>query len=344
MRNEGRGLDDHDGIGAIDMNMKLFLRAGAFITALALSAGSAAFAQPYPSKSVRWVVGYSAGGGSDVLARTVAVQLSKQLGQQVLIDNRPGGAQVIAAEIVKESPPDGYTVLTGDNGTLVYNTALFNNLPYDPQKDFAPVGLMARFPLVLVANPAAGWNSAKDLVEAIRKAPGTIDYASAGIGSPHHLAMEMLKESARLDITHIAYKGAAPAIQGVLSGQVPLMVVDTATGGPMLKAGRLQPLAVFSKERLPAFPDVPTLMELGYTDIETFAWQGMVVPAGTPKEVVAKLSGELQKALRTPEVEHKLREIGIEPFPSDAQTMAKYLGEELRYWPKLIRERHISLD
>lgn len=314
------------------------------VAMLSVATAGLAFAQPYPSKPVRWVVAYAAGGGSDVLARTVASQLSKQLGQQIVIDNRPGGATNIAAEMVAKAPADGYTVFTADNGTLIYNTALFKKLPYEPQKDFAPVGLMARFPLVLASNPDAGFNSAKDLVEAIRKSPGKINYASAGIGSPHHLAMEMLKERAKLDITHVAYKGAAPALQDVVGGQVPTMVVDTASGLQMLKAGKLKPLAVFSKTRLPSLPDVPTLIELGYTDIEAFAWQGMVVPAATPKDIVAKLSAELQKAIETPAIKAKIQEIGLEPIASDPNAMTSHWASESKYWPKLIRERQITLD
>lgn len=314
------------------------------VAMLGVAAAGLAFAQSYPSKPVRWVVAYAAGGGSDVLARTVASQLSKQLGQQIVIDNRPGGATNIAAEMVAKAPADGYTVFTADNGTLIYNTALFKKLPYEPQKDFAPVGLMARFPLVLASNPDAGFNSAKDLVEAIRKSPGKISYASAGIGSPHHLAMEMLKERAKLDITHVAYKGAAPALQDVVGGQVPTMVVDTASGLQMLKSGKLKPLAVFSKTRLPSLPDVPTLIELGYTDIEAFAWQGMVVPAATPKDIVAKLSAELQKAIETPAIKAKIQEIGLEPIASDPNAMTSHWASESKYWPKLIRERQITLD
>lgn len=314
------------------------------VAMLSVAAAGLAFAQPYPSKPVRWVVAYAAGGGSDVLARTVASQLSKQLGQQIVVDNRPGGATNIGAEMVAKAPADGYTVFTADNGTLIYNTALFKKLPYEPQKDFAPVGLMARFPLVLASNPDAGFNSAKDFVEAVRKSPGKINYASAGIGSPHHLAMEMLKERAKLDVTHVAYKGAAPALQDVVGGQVPTMVVDTASGLQMLKSGKLRPLAVFSRTRLPLLPDVPTLIELGYTDIEAFAWQGMVVPAATPKDVVAKLSAELQKAIETPAIKARIQEIGLEPIASDPSAMTSHWASESKYWPKLIRERQITLD
>ena len=301
-------------------------------------------ADTYPSKALRWIVAYAPGGGSDVLARTVGEQLSTQVGQPVVVDNRPGGATIIGAEVVAKAPADGYTIFTADNGTLVFNTALFRKLPYDPVKDFAPVGLMARFPLLLAVNPSSGYASAKDLIEAMRKEPGKVSYASPGVGSPHHLAMEMLKQRAKFDATHVAYKGMAPAVQDVVGGQLPLIVVDTAAGNAMIKAGKLKVLATFSKTRLASMPDVPTLMELGYTDVEAAAWQGLVVPAGTPKEIVDKLSAELQKAINAPTVRTRLLELGVEPTPSDPPTMAAHWRSESTYWPKFIQERHITLE
>lgn len=301
-------------------------------------------ADTYPSKPVRWVVAYAAGGGSDALARTVGTQLSAQLGQSVLIDNKPGGATVIGAENVAKSPGDGYTVFTADNGTLVFNTALFKKLSYDPQKDFTAVGMMARFPLLLAVNPNAGYADVKALLEAAKANPGKLSFGSPGVGSPHHLAMEMLKSRAKLDMIHIAYRGAAPAIQDVVGGQLPLMVVDSAAGMQMIKAGKLKPLATFSKTRLAALPDVPSLMELGYTDVEAVAWQGLVVPSATPKDIVAKLSVELQKAIQSEPVRAQFMTMGIEPTPSDAAAMQKHWSQESQYWPRLIRERGISLD
>ncbi|MCE1190861.1 MAG: tripartite tricarboxylate transporter substrate binding protein [Acidovorax sp.] len=301
-------------------------------------------ADAYPSKPIRWVVAYAAGGGSDALARAVGTQLSAQLGQSVLIDNKPGGATVIGAENVAKSPGDGYTVFTADNGTLVFNTALFKKLSYDPQKDFTAVGMMARFPLLLAVNPNAGYADVKALLEAAKANPGKLSFGSPGVGSPHHLAMEMLKSRAKLDMVHIAYRGAAPAIQDVVGGQLPLMVVDSAAGMQMIKAGKLKPLATFSKSRLAALPDVPSLMELGYTDVEAVAWQGLVVPSATPKDIVAKLSTELQKAIQSEPVRTQFAAMGIEPTPSDAAAMQKHWAQESQYWPRLIRERGISLD
>ena len=317
------------------------------LMAAALVASSyfgAAHADNYPSKPVRWVVAYAAGGGSDALARAVGVQLSTQLGQPVLIDNKPGGATVIGAENVAKSPGDGYTVFTADNGTLVFNTALFKKLSYDPQKDFTSIGMMARFPLLLAVNPNAGYADVKALIAAAKANPGKLSFATPGVGSPHHLAMEMLKARNNVDLVHVAYRGAAPAIQDVVGGQLPLMVVDSAAGMQMMKAGKLKPLATFSKSRLASMPDVPTLMELGYTDTEAVAWQGLVVPSSTPKEIVAKLSTELQKAIQSEAVRSQFATMGIEATPSDAATMQKHWAQEGQFWPRLIKERGISLD
>lgn len=309
-----------------------------------LLAPAAQAAEPYPTKPIRWVVPYSAGGGSDALARIVASQMSTQMGQQLVVDNRPGGAAVVGAGTVAKSPGDGYTVMSADNGPLVLNTALFKTLPYNPEKDFAPVGMMVRFPLLLVVNPASGYTSAKQLIEDMRSRPNKLSYASAGVGSPHHVAMEMLRARAKFDAVHVAYKGAAPAIQDVIGGQVPLTVVDTAAGMQMIKAGKLKVLATFGKSRLALMPEVPTLIELGYTDIEAEAWQGLIVPAATPADIIERLSAEMQKAVNTPSVRARLLDLGLDPVPSDPVAMAKRWKEDANFWPKLIRERNISLD
>lgn len=311
---------------------------------MACGSHGTASADAYPSKPIRWVVAYAAGGGSDALARTVGTQLAAQLGQSVLIDNKPGGATVIGAENVAKSPGDGYTIFTADNGTLVFNTALFKKLSYEPQKDFAPVGMMARFPLILAVNPAAGFSDTKSLLDAAKANPGKISFATPGIGSPHHLAMEMLKARNNLSMVHIAYRGGAPAVQDVVGGQLPVIVIDYATGLQMIKVGKLKPLATFSKSRLNALPNVPTLIELGYTDIEAVAWQGLVVPSSTPKDVVNKISVELQKTIQSEAIKSQLANMGIEAVPSDAASMQKHWMQENQYWPRLIRERGISLD
>ncbi len=298
----------------------------------------------YPSKPIRWVVGTAAGGGSDFVVRTVANQLSTQLGQTVIVDNRPGGGTTIAADLVAKSNPDGYTLLTADTGTIVFNTALFKKLPYNPEKDFAPVGMLAHFPLLLVTQTSSSFPTAKAAIDEIKRNPGVHGYASAGVGSPHHIAMEFAKDQAKLDVRHVPYKGAAPAIQDLVGGVVPFGVIDTAAGLPMIRAGKLKALATFTKDRIATLPDVPTLIELGYTQSEAPCWISMVVPSGTPSDVVTKLSTELAKALLNPEVQKKLRDFGLEPQPSSPAQMKAVWDQAGAYWPPLIRSKGITID
>ena len=298
----------------------------------------------FPTRPVRWIVPYPAGGGSDFLARTVGAQLEKQLGQPVVVENRPGAATMIGAEAVARANADGYTVLTADNGTLVFNAALYRKMPYDPAKDFAPVGLIARFPLILVANPAAGYKSAADLVAAARAQPGKMAYASVGAGSPHHLAMELIKQQSNIFALHIPYRGAAPAVQDVLGNQVPVMVIDTAVGLPYIRSDKLVALGVLAKQRLAALPNVPTLEEQGIRDTEVYAWQGMVVPAATPRDVVMRLSNELSRAVTAPDVIKKLQDFGLEPTPGTPEQMAAFVRVETERWHALIKQRGLTLE
>lgn len=304
---------------------------------------TAAETAPYPSRPLRWLVAYPAGGGSDFLARQVAPQLGRQLGQTVVIENRPGAAGIIGTEAAARAPADGHTMVFGDNGVMVFNPTLYRKLPYSPQ-DFAPVGFMARFPLILVAHPGSGLDSARQLLQAVKQHPGRYSYASPGAGSPHHLAMELLKERTGSFIVHIPYRGTAMAIQDVIGGQVPMMVVDTAGGMAQIRAGRVKALAVLSKQRIPQLPDVPTLAEAGVKDFEVFAWLGLYVPRDTPAEIVARLSGEMQKAVVVPEVKAKLEDFGLQVAPSGPQALADFVARETAFWQRLIRERRLGLD
>jgi tripartite-type tricarboxylate transporter receptor subunit TctC len=312
---------------------------------IALAAATVlAQAQTYPTKPVTWLVPYPPGGGSDVIARTIGAQLSKQLNQTVIIENKPGAATMIGAQAAARSAPDGYTIFSGDNATYVFNSALYKKMQYDPQKDFAPITLIARFPLLLVANPNAGFKNAKDLIEQVKRSPGKYNYASVGPGSPHHLAMEMIKQKTGAFIVHIPYRGAGPAVQDLLAGQVPMMVLDLATALPHIKTGKLTALAVASGNRLPSQPDVPTLKEIGLGDVEMYAWQGMAVPAGTPKEIVSRLNAEVTKAIAAPDVVKRLTELGVDPLSGTPEQMADYIKSETARWHALIKERRLTLD
>ncbi|HMC16022.1 MAG TPA: tripartite tricarboxylate transporter substrate binding protein [Albitalea sp.] len=322
---------------------QLLSRRSLLVAVLAAGAAAGAQADTWPAKPIRWVVAYPPGGGSDFLARQLAPQLGKQLGQTLVIDNRPGAAGIIGTDNAAKSAPDGYTIVTGDNGAMVFHSAMYKKLPYDP-KDLAPVGFMARFPLILAASPSAGFTSAKQLLDEVRKNPGKYSYASPGVGSPHHLAMELLKERTQSFIVHVPYRGTAPAVQDVIGGQVPMMVLDTAAGLPQIRAGKVKALAVMSPKRIPSLPDVPTLDELGVKGFDVTAWQGLFVPKGTPPEIVARLGAEMNKAITTPEVKARLEDFGLEVTPSDGPALNAFLQRENAFWHKLIKERGLSAE
>ena len=314
------------------------------LIAIPLVAPFAAQAQAWPSKPVRWLVPYPAGGGSDFLARTIGQQLSAQIGQPVLVDNKPGGNTAIAASDLVRSAPDGYTVLSADNGTLVFNPVLYKSLSYSPTKDLAPVTLMGRFPMILVVSPSVTAKDAKEFIAQAKAKADGINYASAGAGSPHHLAMELLKTEAGLKMIHAPYRGAAPALADVAGGQVPAMMVDLAAGAGFIKGGKVRPLAVASAKRLPQLPDVPTFAELGFKNVEAAALVGMVVPAATPADVVAALNKQVVAAIHAPDVHKKLIDFGVEPVGNTPAQFAELLKSESTRWHKLIRELNITLD
>ena len=315
------------------------------ITAIALLGGTvAAHAQSYPAKPIRWVVPYPAGGGSDFLARTIGQQLSQQISQPVTVDNKPGGNTAIAASEVARSAADGYTILSADNGTMVFNTALYSKLTYNPEKDLTPVTLMGRFPMILVVGPNSDVKDAKDFVAKAKAAPGKISYGSAGAGSPHHLAMEPLKVQGGLHMVHIPNRGAAPALTDLAGGQVAAMMVDLAAGAGFIKGGKVRPLAVANPTRLPQLPDVPTFAELGFKGVEASAQVGIVAPANTPADTVAALQKQVATAIQQPAIRQKLIDFGIEPVGSTPQQYAELIRTEVQRWHQLIREQKISLD
>jgi tripartite-type tricarboxylate transporter receptor subunit TctC len=315
------------------------------LSVIALSMSLTAQGQVYPAKPVRLVVPYPAGGGTDFFARAVGAQLATQLGQPVVVENKPGAATIVGTQEVVKSPADGYTLLLGDTATFAVNPSLYKKLPYDPVKDLAPVTMTGRFALLLVVNPsklAAG--SVNDLVEIAKKAPGKIDFASPGPGSPHHLAMEMFKQRTGTQFTHVPYKGAGPAIQDLLGGQVPLMFLDLAAGAPQIKSGKPKALAVASDKRIAALPDLPTVSEAGIAGFEAWAWQALAVPAGTPRDVIAKLNAEFRKAMAVPELRQKLVDAGIDPLQSSPEDASAYMRSESIKWAKVISEGKITVE
>ncbi|URI11961.1 tripartite tricarboxylate transporter substrate binding protein [Aquincola tertiaricarbonis] len=310
-----------------------------------LGTASSAFAQAaaYPSKPIRWLVPYAAGGGSDFLARTVAQSLSAKTGQQVIVENKPGGNTAIAASETARSAADGYTVLSADNGTMVFNPALYKSLTYNV-KDLAPVTLMGRFPMILVVGPSSTASNAKDFIAQAKAKPGGINYASAGAGSPHHLAMELLKSEAGLFMVHVPYRGAAPALAEVAGGQVPAMMVDLAAGAAFIKSGKVKALAVANATRLPQLPEVPTFAELGMKNLEAAALVGVVVAGSTPPDTIAALNKQLVAAINDPAVNKRMVEFGVEPVGNTSAQYADLLAKETTRWHKLIRDLKITLD
>lgn len=320
------------------MQRRRFLAAGAALAA------AGAQAQSYPDQPVRWVVPYPAGGGTDVLARTVAEAMRPALGQQILVDNRPGASTNIGGEMVARARPDGYTVMSADNAILAYNEHLFTKLPFHPEKDFSYIGAMARFPLALVVHPDFPAKTVKEFIAYARSNPGKLNYASPGNGSPHHLAMELFKNRTATFITHIPYRGAAPAVQDVMGGQVPCMFLDLAGGLSVMQAAKVRVLAIGSAKRAPSLPDVPTLAEAGVSNVEVYAFQGLLGPAGLPDAIVARLNSELNKALVSAAVQKRAADFGMEVLPgTPAQFKAMARAEAVR-WGPIIKSAGVKLD
>jgi tripartite-type tricarboxylate transporter receptor subunit TctC len=244
--------------------LKIVALAASLFAFASVALAQTALAQTYPAKPIRLIVPYPPGGGTDFFARLVGAKMSEQIGQPIVVENRPGAATIIGAEAAAKSPPDGYTALLADTSTLAVNPSLYRKLPYDPQKDFAPITLTARFAMLLVVNPTLDRSkTVKEFIDEAKAAPGKINFASVGAGTPHHLTMELFMQRTGIRLNHIPYKGAAPAVQDLVGGQVPVMFLDLAAGGPQIRAGKVRALAVASAKRIPPLPDVPTIAESG---------------------------------------------------------------------------------
>lgn len=315
------------------------------LAATGILPASAARAQNYPTRPIRWLVGYPAGGGTDVLARLLAAAMSPGLGQQIVIENKPGAATNLAAGEAARAEPDGYTVFTAGIETLVYNPALYKKLPFDADRDLKPLGLTARFHLLLTVKKDSPVKSAKELIEKAKAAPDSINYASPGLGSPHHLAMERLLKDSGSKMKHVPYRGMAPVINDLMAGVVETGFVDFAAGRSVLTDGTLRPLAVASAKRLDALPDVPTVTEaLGLKGFEAYAWQGVVVPAKTPDAIRAKLTDTLAAALKQDSVQKRMVEIGLDPLQGGPAEFDALLKSERDIWWPIIKSLGITLE
>jgi tripartite-type tricarboxylate transporter receptor subunit TctC len=316
------------------------MRNGVWRVAAALAGvlawGGMAKAQDYPTKPITLVVPYAAGGGNDVLARVAAEPMSKILGQQIVVDNRGGAGGSIGTRQVAKAAPDGYTLVIGGTGSLAVNPTLYENVGYDPRKDFAPVGMIAAGALIILVHPSVKANTVEELIALAKKEPGKINYASAGIGSGIHLGAELFAHMAGIKLTHVPYKGTGPALNDLLGGHVMMYFSSIPSAVPMVKDGRLRALAVTGTQRSKLFPDVPTVAETvpGY---ETVLRYGIVAPAGTPRPIVDKLNQALRAALAQEAVTKRLEAIGVEPLPGSPEDYAADIDREEKKWSEIVK-------
>jgi tripartite-type tricarboxylate transporter receptor subunit TctC len=303
-----------------------------------MSSSLAATAQQaaYPARPITMVVTFAAGGSSDVLARAVADAMSQDLGQQVAVDNRPGAGGNIGAEAVAHAAPDGYTILFGTNGTLGIGPALYKNLRYDPFHDLAPVGLLHKLPLLLIVNPQVPAQNLSELIAYARANPGKLSFASAGVGSVSHLAGELFKEEAKIDILHVPYKGGGAAVTDLISGRVSMMLETIPNALPLAKNGEMRAIGVTTKERSSIAPDIPTLAEAGLPGFDVSAWTGLFLPAGTPAAVIDRLNAETRKILGDQKYVALIQGMGTDVAASSPQEFGEFVRDDVARWTKVI--------
>ncbi|MBI3705745.1 MAG: tripartite tricarboxylate transporter substrate binding protein [Rhizobiales bacterium] len=315
------------------------------IAGLTLLCVSNAAAQNYPTRPVTIVVPYAAGGATDLLARMIGQKLEQRLGKSFVVENRPGAGTVIAAQAVAKATPDGYTLLMGTSTPLAINATLHKKLSYDPAADFVPLALIANVPFVLVVTPTLPVKTASDLVKLAKEKPGSLSYGSSGPGSPHHLYAELLKSMTGIEMTHVPYKGSVPALTDVIANHIPLMFVDLAPAQPLIREGKVRALGVSSAVRVPSLPEVAPIAEVGVPGFEAVAWQMLVAPAGTPKEIVDTLHRELKAALALPEIKRQISEMGLIPIDTPPpEELARYVKTEIVRWGAVVKKSGASIE
>jgi tripartite-type tricarboxylate transporter receptor subunit TctC len=312
------------------------------IVLLVLAAGTA-FAADYPSRAIRLVVPYPPGGGTDTVARPLAQKLTESIGQPIVIDNRGGASEIIGTEVVARAQPDGYTLLMTTNAFAI-NVALQRKLPYDAARDFAPVGRLITTPFMLVAHPALQAASIRELITLAKAQPGKLNYASLGSGTPHHLAMEWFKVLAGVDIVAVPYKGVGPGLAAVTAGEVELMLTGLTAGLAQVRGGKLRAIALTTATRSSAAPDIPTIAEAGFAGYDALAWYGILAPAGTPPDVIARMNAEIGKALAAPDLRQRLANIGVDPAPGTPAELLRLIADETTLWAKIIKAAGIKAD
>lgn len=323
-----------------------------FVTVLGLVAAAAlavltpieAEAQSYPSKPVRLIVPYAPGGATDIIARAAAAELSKTLGQPVNVENRPGAGGNLGSELVAKSTPDGYTMLMSPSSVHGIAPFLYTKLTYDPNKDLAPIIALGGLANVLVVNTDVKANTVAELVALIRAQPGKFSFASSGSGSTVHLSGEMFKSMLNLDLVHVPYKGSGPAMTDLIGGQVQLMFDNIPSAISHIRAGKLRPLATTGPKRSPSLPDLPTMIEAGFPNYQSTAWFGLSFPAGTPKEILAMMNAEGQKAAKAPDFVKRLTDLGYEVIGGSPELMTSMIQEELRRWGPVVKASGAKVD
>lgn len=299
---------------------------------------------PYPAKPIRLVVPFTPGGSTDILARAIGLELTKAWGQSVIIENVPGAGGSIGADKVAKAPADGYTLLMGHIGTLAVNPSLYPNLPYDAVKSFSPVAWVARVPNVLVVHPSVKANTVQELVALAKSKPGQLNYGSGGNGSAANLATEYFKVQTGTSMLHIPYRGTAPAVTDLVGGQIQVLFTGAPAVISQIKNGQVRALAVSSPKRVDALPDLPTVAETGYKDFEADQWYGVVAPAGTPKEIVAKLNAQINLSLNSPELKTRLNNEGAIATPNTPEVFASLIQREIARWKPVIQSGRVKAD
>lgn len=322
------------------MKLKLITLGCILATSLAATAQSS----DYPRQTIRIIVPYAAGGMTDVVARIIGQKLGESLGQPVVVENKPGASTITGADFVANAKADGYTLLAATNTTLTINPWLYKNLRYDAVKSFSPIALVAIAPSVIVVNPKVPVNNMAELVQLAKSKPGSLSYASYGNGSSAHLAGEMLRSRADIDVLHVPYKGSAPAKTATIAGEVSMTFEPAFTGAPLIKSGQLKPIALMGSKRSQALPDLPTVAEVGYPGMEMQAWVGFVAPAGTSPQIVEKLANETKKIMANPEVQKQLASSGAEPVGYYQSYFTAYMREESAKYKAIIEQAQIKAE
>jgi len=324
--------------------VKIHLPAAIAMSVAALLGNPAAHSQTYPVKPVRLIVPFVPGGGTDIVARTVAPKLADRFGQQVFVDNRPGAAGTVGAEIAVKSAPDGHTMLVGSTSEIGIGSSLHTRLPYDVLRDFAAVTPLAATPMVLVVHPSIPVKTAKELVAFALARPGQINYVSAGAGTGNHMSAELFRYLTKIDFVHVPYKGAAPALADVVGGQVHLMFSTLPAAAAFVKAGRLKALAVSSAQRAPSMPEVPTMAESGVPGYEVEYWYGFFAPAATPKDVLARIHADTAEVLRLPDVIASFARQGLEPIKKTQEQFAAFVKADIEKWAVVVKASGAKVD